>query len=437
MRTGWQKISLGDCFRIKHGYAFEGKYFSDTGPFVLLTPGNFFEEGGFRRKGDKEKYYTGDVPEDYVLKKGDLIIAMTEQGEGLLGSSAVIPDGEKFLHNQRLGLVTGLDERKLDKRFLYFLFNTRTVRHQIRASASGVKVRHTSPSRIYEVEVDLPPVSSQCKIAAILSAYDDLIENNTRRIKILEEMAQAIYREWFVEFRAPGVELRKANPEEQKLTGKDVFPKGWEIRTLGEFVSLDKGISYKGSELTPDGVPMVNLKNIMPGGGFRRDATKPYAGEHKPRHIIRAGDIVLANTDLTQAGNVVGSPALVPKSKEAEMIFSHHIYAVRFPKESQLGRLFTYHLLLTSQFKGFAKGISSGTTVLGMPKEGVLSFTFSKPPLDITERFDATVTSFYDSIENLHQRNEVLKQTRDLLLPKLISGEVAVEELDIEAKGGL
>src|SRR5437016_1023077 len=166
---GWRETRLGGLIHIKHGYAFKGEYFSSSGPFVVLTPGNFYDEGGFKDKGDKEKHYVGEVPKDFILKKGDLLVAMTEQAEGLLGSSAIVPSSDYYLHNQRLGLVTEIDKTQIDRKFL-----------------SGTKVRHTSPSRIYEVTVSIPPLATQRRIAEILSAYDDLIENNARRIKILE-----------------------------------------------------------------------------------------------------------------------------------------------------------------------------------------------------------------------------------------------------------
>ncbi len=199
----WRSCNLGQLFRIKHGYAFRGQYFAESGPFVVLTPGNFHEEGGFKHK-KSEKYYTGDFPRDFLLNRGDLLVVMTEQKKGLLGSSALVPKSDLYLHNQRLGLVVDLDDGLLDREFLYYLFNFHGVRDQIQATANGAKVRHTSPSRIYEVEVQLPRKRAQRKIASILSAYDDLIENNLRRIKILEEMAQALYREWFAKFHFPG-----------------------------------------------------------------------------------------------------------------------------------------------------------------------------------------------------------------------------------------
>ena len=123
---------------------------------------------------------------------------MTEQMDGLLGSSALIPSSNRDLHNQRLGLINVIDEKQIDKHFLFYLFNTREVRHQIRGSASGTKVRHTAPERIYRVKFSCPPIETQKRIAEILSAYDNLIENNLKQIRLLEESARLLYREWFV-----------------------------------------------------------------------------------------------------------------------------------------------------------------------------------------------------------------------------------------------
>src|SRR5216684_3287982 len=128
---GWRDCKLGDLLEIRHGYAFLGKHFASEGTHIVLTPGNFYDEGGFKQKGDKEKWYTGPIPPDYVLSENDLIVAMTEQAEGLLGSSVIVPRSRLYLHNQRLGLVQIRDNSKTDKRFLYYLFNLKSVRQQI------------------------------------------------------------------------------------------------------------------------------------------------------------------------------------------------------------------------------------------------------------------------------------------------------------------
>jgi type I restriction enzyme S subunit len=119
---------------------------------------------------------------------------------------------------------------------------------------------------------------------------------------------------------------------------------------------------------------MVNLKNIRPGGGFRRDATKPYSGVFKPRHTVKAGDVVVANTDLTQAGNVVASPALIPRLGNGKpILITHNLYAVRCLLD--ISSLFFYHLMLHENFRGFAKGFAVGTTVLGLPSSTVGSLS--------------------------------------------------------------
>lgn len=272
--------------------------------------------------------------------------------------------------------------------------------------------------------LSLPPLPTQRRIAGILSAYDELIENSQRRIKILEQMARGLYREWFVHFRFPGHE---GHPRVASAVGE--IPAGWEVRKLSELLNVDKGVSYNGAGLTEDGNPMVNLKNIQSGGGFRRDATKPYSGDFKSRHTVKPGDVVVANTDLTQAGNVVASPALIPHlSNDKPILISHHLYAVRPVQGTP--QLFIYHLMLTDDFRGYAKGFAIGTTVLGLPKEGILNYEFACPPLALVCNFVARVSPINELVETLHERIQTLRRTRDLLLPRLLAGQVELAEVD-------
>ena len=127
MNSSWTKIKLRNILTIKHGFPFKGEFFSNMGKYILLTPGNFYEEGGFKRDIAKDKYYIGDFPSSYIHKKGDLIVAMTEQAEGLLGSCAIVPEDNLYLHNQRLGLVK-VNEKKADKIFIYYLFQLKYIR---------------------------------------------------------------------------------------------------------------------------------------------------------------------------------------------------------------------------------------------------------------------------------------------------------------------
>jgi len=186
-QKGWENFRLGELINIKHGFAFSSEFFTTVGEFVLLTPGNYYEEGGYRDRGEKQKYYVGEFPSDYLLKKGDLLVAMTEQAAGLLGSAIIIPESNKFLHNQRLGLVQ-FDSNNLDTHFLYYLFNFNSIRFLIHAKATGIKVRHTSPGRIQEIEVGIPPIELQTQFAQIVEKTEALKTQYQQSLQELENL---------------------------------------------------------------------------------------------------------------------------------------------------------------------------------------------------------------------------------------------------------
>ena len=180
--SGWVAKPLSMLCDIKHGFAFKGEFFRPDGDFVLLTPGNFYESGGYRDRGERQKYYVGEIPQDYLLSEGDLLVAMTEQAAGLLGSPIIIPESDRFLHNQRLGLITGKSGVPWTNEFFFHVFNTLSVRKEIHDSASGVKVRHTSPRKICDIVVSFPArVAVQ---RAIVTALNDLSEE-VQRLEVI------------------------------------------------------------------------------------------------------------------------------------------------------------------------------------------------------------------------------------------------------------
>lgn len=199
---GWINKPLSELCDIKHGFAFKSEYFTNEGDYTLLTPGNFFETGGYRDRGDKQKFYSGDIPQGFLLEAGDLLVAMTEQAAGLLGSPIIVPSQGKFLHNQRLGLVSGKPGIPWLNEFFFHVFNTQAVRQAIHESASGAKVRHTSPTKIGAVTVALPASIEEQK--AIVATLDTLtIETQRleslyqRKIAALDELKQSLLHQAF------------------------------------------------------------------------------------------------------------------------------------------------------------------------------------------------------------------------------------------------
>lgn len=189
---------------IKHGYAFESKFFSNAGDYVLLTPGNFFEQGGYRDRGELQKYFTGDIPPGCMLAKDDMLVAMTEQATGLLGSPILVPESNKFLHNQRLGLVVKRPGVAWAQKFFCHIFNTQRVRKAIHDTASGAKVRHTSPTKIGAVVVSVPTsLPEQHRIASCLSSLDALISAETKRLKALKTHKKGLTQQLFPSPKEP------------------------------------------------------------------------------------------------------------------------------------------------------------------------------------------------------------------------------------------
>ncbi|NOR49015.1 MAG: restriction endonuclease subunit S [Methanosarcinaceae archaeon] len=397
----WHDITLGDAIHVKHGFAFKGQHFSDNGEYIVLTPGNFNEEGGFKLRPGKDRFYTGDIPEDYILEEGDLIIAMTEQGPGLLGSSALISDSDKFLHNQRLGLIQDIDETVLDKKYLYYLFNTRSVRGQIRGSATGTKVKHTAPERIYRIEATVPSeVTEQKKIASILSAYDDLIENNRRRIQLLEQAARLLYKEWFVHLRFPGHE---------HVTITDGVPEGWEKKPLFDIASPTYGFAFKSKLFNTDneGLPIARIRDIPSG------KSQTYTIEEAPKEkLLEDGDFVIGMDGDFHMNFWTGGKTWINQR------------VVRIKGTGDVSDAFLRYAC-EKPIQDFNATIV-GTTVAHLGAKHLKIIEILIPPIGIL--YDAQ--DFFDStqfqIVVLSNQNRLAKNARDLLLPRLMNGEVAV-----------
>ena len=407
--NSWRKTTLGALLKVEHGFAFKSEYFSDRGRLVVLTPGNFHETGGFRERPDKDRFYQGKFPDSYLLKRNDLIVAMTEQGEGLLGSSALIPEGDKYLHNQRLGLVRPKKD-VAEKVFLYYLFNADYVRQQIRNSSSGAKVRHTSPERIYRVKVFAPDKPCQRKIAAVLSAYDDLIGNNKRRIALLEKMAEEIYREWFARMRFPGHEKVKV------VKG---VPEGWTIKRLDEIANFTMGQSppSKAYNETGEGLPFHQGVGTY-GSRFPQKVTYCTAKGRK----AKKGDILFSvrapvgRLNIADCEMIIGRGLAAMSHKACYNSYLFYLLKVVFANEDIIG---------------------NGAIFNSVGKDELAKLQVLQPDNPLIERFQSIAEKIDRQIELLTMAMESLTKTRDLLLPRLISGKLSVENLDIQFPPGM
>jgi type I restriction enzyme S subunit len=392
--TEWRELRLGDALTIKHGFTFKSRYFTeDSRPYIVLTPGNFHDSGGFKQKSGAEKYYDGPLPTGYVLDEGDVVIAMTEQAHGLLGSSATIPSGgSKYLHNQRIGLVRITDSAALDLRFAYHLFNAPAVRKQVQATATGSKVRHTAPVRIEGVRVAIPTLPTQRRIAGVLDAVDDLIENNRQRIALLEQMAQAIYREWFVHFRYPG-------HEDDELVDSPLgpIPATWSAAQLGDVIELRYGKSLKASARRGGPVAVVGSSGVV---GWHNES-------------LVSGPAVIVG----RKGNV-GSVIWI--QGESWPIDTTYYVTTDLPLH------FVFRMLSEIEF------IDSHAAVPGLSRDQAYSIDVLRPDTEVAGLFDDTASELSAIRSVLERQAAVLSRVRDALLPKLVTGVIDVSKLDLD-----
>ena len=266
----------------------------------------------------------------------------------------------------------------------------------------------------------LPPLKTQRKIASILSAYDDLIENNNRRIRILEEMAQAIYKEWFVNFRFPGHEKVKMVKSELGM-----IPEGWVVKKFTEIAYVCSGGTPKTSEPSYwDGnVPFFTPKDVA--GDFYVISTEKQITDFGLSKCN--SKLYPRNTVFITARGTVGKTVM----PDRDMAMNQSCYALVGKEGIDQYYLFLLTLQAVEQLKKETGGATFDTIIIDtFERFNVLSAAPS-----LIETFFRRVSPVFDSIRSLLNRNAILRKTRDLLLPKLISGEIDVEELNIRVHG--
>lgn len=395
----WKKVKLGEIIDIKHGYAFSGEHIiEEDNDIVLVTPGNFRIGGGFQER--KCKYYDGEIPHDYILKSGDFIVTMTDLSKTIdtLGYSALVPvsSQRKYLHNQRIGLVQFKND-SCDKGYIYWLMRTRSYQREIANTSTGATVHHTSPSKICAFEFDAPPISTQHRIATILSRYDSLIENYQKQIKLLEEAAQRLYKEWFVDLHFPGHENTKI---------VDGVPEGWEKKKLVDMVDVQYGYAFDGKLFNSnrEGMPILRIRNIPDG------TTSDYTTEEVSKdYIVHNGDIVVGMDGIFHINSWSGGDAYLVQR------------ACSFrPKKAELkGFIFQ---AIQEPIKFFEKTLV-GATVAHLGKKHIDSIELCVPKnFELYQPF----SKFYNQRQGLLSQIRLLTEARDRLLPKLMSGELKV-----------
>ena len=325
--------------------------------------------------------------------------------------------------NQQINSVV-VNQDTYDSYFVYYLLRTKAK--VIQSIAGGAATPIVKKSTFAGINVCVPAFPTQRKIAAVLSVYDDLIENNTRRIKILEEMARAIYREWFVEFRFPGHEGVEMVESELGL-----IPQGWEVKQLGEIVS--EIIDYRGktpkklgSDWVQSGIMALSAMNVKQGRLVNLEKAK-FVSEQLYEKWMKSE---IAKNDILMTSEApLGEIYYLTEKKR--ICLSQRLFCIRANPDIIKPSLLFY-AVGSPVIQGQLHASATGTTVLGIRQTALRKISVIIPPLQLQSKAELVLGTLITTKETLEKKNVNLRQTRDLLLPKLISGEMDVSELDID-----
>jgi type I restriction enzyme S subunit len=361
-------------------------------------------KGGFILDGEHE--YIGESDYDDWMRRGlpmqwDILITT----EAPLGEVAQLRTPERIALAQRIILLRG-DPKLIHQGYYFHALKSPFVQSALKARSSGTTVLGIKQSELRQVEIPYPTLPVQKRIAFILSAYDDLIENNTRRIKILEEMAQMLYQEWFVNFRFPG-------HQKVKMVESGSIPKGWMPKRLGDLCHETR-------------------RSVDPG---EIDPATPYIGlEHLPRKSIaldewgRAGDV--GSTKLRFKSGEILFGKIRPYFHKVGVapvdgVASSDAIVIVPNDPAYFGPVLC--CVSSEDFVRHATQTSQGTKMPRANWDVLTKYPLPLPGVALLEQFNGIVQPTVEMLQNLVFRNRNLRTTRDLVLPKLISGEIPVE----------
>jgi len=405
----WLETTLGPHVDLISGYAFKSQYFTDDPSDVPLVKGENVGQGMIH--WDKSKYWPRTDSDDYekfVLQPGDVVLAMDRPwvSAGLKHAVISVRDPKAFLV-QRIARMRGING--LSSEYLRYVIASPHFCAYAKNIMGGTNVPHISGNQIRAFPFSLPTMREQHRIASILSAYDDLIENNRQRIQLLEEAARLLYREWFVHLRFPGHE---------HVAIKDGVPEGWEKKKISDVCNTVGGGTP--STKIPD-YWEGNITWLIPSDVTKNDCLILLDSERKiTERGLResSAKIVPANTILMTSRASVGFFALIDRE-----ICTNQGFINIIPHDEQVRMYLLFNLISrVTEIRSNAKG----TTYPEISKRRFCDMDIIIPSRTLIIEFGKITADIIQQVRCLKQSTNQLAQARDLLLPRLMNGEIAV-----------
>jgi len=364
---------------------------------------------------------------------------------GTIGRTGIVKADHLPANTNQAVAIVRPDRAKVEPRFLRYVLGNRAFTRNAQSKTVQSVQANFSLGELRQAKFPLPSLKTQREVLAVLAPIDDRITLLRETNATLEAIAQALFKSWFVDFdpvrakmegRAPeGMDEATAAlfPDSFEESELGLVPRGWKTARVADIAEVVKGKSYSSKNLVESHhTALVTLKSFERGGGFRMDGFKPYSGAYKPAQIVMAGDLILAYTDVTQAAELIGKPAIVVGVDEFQTLVASLDVGIIRPNEVVCGKQFLYGLFRTDAFQAHTLAHTSGTTVLHLAKDGVGSYVFPLPNVQLVHSFEEIASAIGERKQTNSDAIRTLTTLRDTLLPRLISGTLRLPEAHAE-----
>ena len=400
----WKKCTIGDMVTLRQGFAINAKskhYISkEPTSLALLRIADM-------KSGSREIYVKEDIPINFIAQPQDIVYTRT----GNVG--LVFRNNYGVVHNNCF-TVTPNDERVLSRDFLYYLLQSKYFFEKANSLARGAAQPDLPHSLFNSIEISYPELDTQHRIASILSRYDSLIENYQKQIKLLEEAAQRLYKEWFVDLHFPGHENTKI---------VDGVPEGWEKKTIDDVTSkVTTGLNPRKNFVLGKGSNYyVTIKNMADNTIFLDDRCDKVDNEAlekiNKRSDLKIGDILFSGI------GTIGRVALVDIPTNNWNV-SESVFTMRV--NENVTKEFLYLMLLSPDVQNYCQSNAHGAAQKGIRMADLKAYSFNLPPFGVIQQFTSLVTPTIKKVSSIRNQIRLLTEARDRLLPKLMSGELKV-----------
>ena len=397
----WETMRLSECcVSITDGDHLPPPKADSGIPFVTIANINSTNQFDFANTMFVPQEYYDRLDSKRKAKVGDVLYSVV----GSFGIPVYIKDDKPFVFQRHIAILR--PNEKILPQFLYYTMMSKAFYAKADAAAIGAAQRTVSLTALRNIEIDVPPIEEQTKIVSILSAYDNLIENNQKQIKLLEEAAQRLYKEWFVDLRFPGY-------EDTPIV--DGVPEGWKINEVKSIVSLLSGYAFKSGDFVEDGkYKIVTIKNVQDGSFDGENVnTITEIPSKMPSHcILNDGDILLSLTGNVGRVCLVNGEDYLLNQRVAKLDSKYPTYA--------------YCLFRNKDMFDIMNNLANGAAQQNLSPIRTENVRILIPSDSLIGIFENVVSPMISKILVLNKANNDLKQARDRLLPKLMSGELEV-----------